>query len=301
MSEGAAATERPGRLRVLALAIRPRTLTCALVPALLGTAVAARLGRARLDAALASLLGYLLVQIGTNLVNDYADAERGADTHERLGPPRVTQSGLADARTVKRWAALAFALAWLPGIYCVALGGWPILALGVLSIAAGYAYTAGPYPLGYNGLGDVFVLVFFGFGATLGACWVQARALPPLVFLCAIPAGCLAMALLAVNNLRDAPTDAEAGKRTIAVRFGTGAARVEYCACIALSLATPPVIFLLGLAGPWALLPLLAAPLAVKPLLLVLSASGRTLNEALAGTALLHLAVGLLLAAGLAV
>src|SRR5207302_4055428 len=132
------------------------------------------------------------------------DAERGADNAERLGPARATQSGLADARTVKRWAAAAFALALAPGAYLVAVGGWPLLAAGALSMLAGWAYTAGPFPLGYHGLGDLFVLVFFGFVATLGACWAQSGALPAVAWAAAVPAGALATAILAVNNLRDA-------------------------------------------------------------------------------------------------
>ena len=289
----------PPRLRILALAVRPRTLSCAVVPVLLGTAVASTLGMARWLPALACLICSLLIQIGTNLVNDYADHEKGADTEGRLGPQRVTQSGLADARTVKRWAAASFGLAILPGAYLVAIGGWPILVAGLLSFASGYAYTAGPFPLGYHGLGDLFVLVFFGFVATLGCTWVQAHSLPPQAWLAAIPAGGLATAILVVNNLRDAPTDALAGKRTLAVRLGTNAARVQYSLLLALSLATPLALFLSGLARAWVLLPLLAGPLAVKPLLLVMNAAGRELNEALAGTARLHLVVGALLALGL--
>lgn len=288
------------RLRVLAFAVRPRTLSCAVVPVLLGTAVAATLGAARWLPALACLACSLLIQVGTNLVNDYADAERGADTADRLGPQRVTQSGLAEARTVKRWAATTFALALIPGAYLVALGGWPILVAGLLSFAAGYAYTAGPFPLGYHGLGDLFVLIFFGFVATLGSTWVQAGALPPQAWLAAVPAGCLATAILVVNNLRDAPTDALAGKRTLAVRLGLPAARAQYALLLALSFAAAPALLLLGLGRAWVMLPLLAGPLAVKPLLLVLRGSGRALNEALAGTARLHLVVGALLALGLA-
>ena len=289
----------PPRLRILGLAVRPRTLSCAVVPVLLGTAVASAVGQARWLPALACLACSLLIQIGTNLVNDYADHEKGADHDGRLGPQRVTASGLAEARTVKRWAAAAFGLAILPGAYLVAIGGWPILVAGLLSFASGYAYTAGPYPLGYHGLGDLFVLVFFGFVATLGCTWVQTHTLPALAWLAAVPAGGLATAILVVNNLRDAPTDAVAGKKTLAVRLGTKAARAQYALLLALSLATPIVLFLSGLSRAWVLLPLLAGPLAVRPLLLVLEASGRELNEALAGTARLHLVVGALLALGL--
>ncbi len=287
------------RGRILAIAIRPRTLSCAVVPVLVATALAAAHGSLRLLAALASLVASLLIQIATNLVNDYADHERGADTALRLGPQRVTQSGLLDARSVKRWAALSFALAVIPGAYLVWLGGWPILALGLLSFASGYAYTAGPYPLGYHGLGDVFVLVFFGFVATLGSYWVQAHALPAALWLAAVPVGCLATAILAVNNLRDAPTDVVAGKRTLAVRLGIRAAKTEYLALLAASFLAPALLVALGWARPWALLPLLAIPLAVRPLRLVLTATGRPLNEALAGTARLHLVVGALFAVGL--
>jgi 1,4-dihydroxy-2-naphthoate octaprenyltransferase len=298
MSEGLTA---PHPLQIAALAIRPRTLSCAVVPVLVGTALAWRNGSARLGAALACLICSALIQIGTNLVNDYADAERGADTADRLGPTRVTQSGLARPRAVKLWAAATFAAAIVPGAYLVALGGWPILIAGLLSVASGYAYTAGPYPLGYHGLGDLFVLVFFGFVATLGCYWVQAGPPPPALWLAAMPVGALATAILAVNNLRDAPTDALAGKRTLAVRLGIGAARAEYAGLLAAAFGAPIALVALHQAGPWALLPLLAMPLAVRPLRLVLRASGGALNEALGATARLHLIAGALLALGLGV
>jgi 1,4-dihydroxy-2-naphthoate octaprenyltransferase len=289
------------RFKVFLMAARPQTLSASVVPVLVGTAMAAAQGALRPLAAIASLVASMLIQIATNLVNDYADAERGADTEERLGPTRVTSSGLIDAKTVRRWALAANALTLIPGAYLVWLGGWPIAVSGVLSILSGWLYTTGPYPLGYHGLGDVFVLVFFGFVGTLGTYWVQAGALPPSLWIAAVPVACLATAILAVNNLRDAPTDVRAGKRTLAVRLGTSFAKAEYVLLVAATFVAPALLVSLGWARPWALLPLAAFPLAITPVRLVLTASGRPLNEALFATARLHLVVGLLLAAGLVV
>lgn len=285
---------------LLLLAIRPRTLTAAVAPVLVATALAWRAGAARWLPALACLIGSLLIQIGTNLANDYYDHQKGADTAERVGPTRVTQAGLVAPATVKAWAFGAFGLAALVGAYLVWVGGWPILVAGLLSLASGWAYTGGPYPLGYHGLGDLFVMVFFGFVATLGTWWVQAGPPPAALWVLAVPVGALATAILVVNNLRDRLTDAKAGKRTLAVRLGAGAARAEYLALVAASFLAPVALVALGHLRAGALLPLLAPPLAVGPARLVLRAEGTALNPALGGTARLQLAFAALLALGLA-
>jgi 1,4-dihydroxy-2-naphthoate octaprenyltransferase len=279
------------------LAARPRTLSAAVVPVLVGTAVAAAYGGFRPLPALAALLTAMCIQIGTNFANDFHDFERGADTHERVGPQRVTQSGLVAPRTVRAAALGTFGVALVIGIYLATVGGWPILITGLASIAAGWAYTGGPWPFGYHGLGDLFVFVFFGLVATAGTTYVQLHAVPMAAWIAAVPVGALATAILVVNNLRDIATDARAGKRTLAVRLGPDATRVEYVALLVVACAAP--LALLPFARPWVLLPLAALPLAAAPLRLVFSGQGAELNAALGGTARFHLVYGALLALGL--
>src|SRR5271169_136090 len=207
-------------LRTWLLAARPKTLTAALAPVAVGSGLAFGAGAGRWPQAIAALAGALLIQVGTNLTNDYYDFRKGADTAERLGPVRVTQAGLVAPRTVLAAAALCFAAAVCVGLFLVATGGWPVVAIGLLSILAGWAYTGGPAPLGYLGLGEVFVLLFFGFVAVGGTVWVQALRLPAATWLSALSVGCTGTLLIVVNNLRDVDTDGPAGKRTLAVRFG---------------------------------------------------------------------------------
>jgi len=279
------------------LAARPGTLTAAVVPVLVGTAVAAAHGGFRALPALAALLTAVCIQIGTNFANDFHDFQRGADTHERVGPQRVTQSGLVAPRTVRAAALGTFGVALVIGIYLAVVGGWPILITGLASIAAGWAYTGGPWPFGYHGLGDLFVFVFFGLVATAGTTYVQLHAVPLPAWIAAVPVGALATAILVVNNLRDIATDARAGKRTLAVRLGPDATRVEYVVLLVLAFAAPFV--LLPFARPWVLLPLATLPLAAGPLRLVFRGQGAELNAALGATARLQLAYGALLALGL--
>ncbi|HWE23029.1 MAG TPA: 1,4-dihydroxy-2-naphthoate polyprenyltransferase [Myxococcales bacterium] len=287
----------PGWLRVWILAARPRTLTAAVVPVLVGTAVAAAQGAMRPLPAFAALFAAICIQIGTNFANDYHDFERGADTHERVGPQRVTQSGLVAPRTVRAAALGTFGLALAVGIYLAIVGGWPILITGLASIAAGWAYTGGPWPFGYHGLGDLFVFVFFGLVATAGTTYVQIHAVPASAWIAAIAVGALATAILVVNNLRDIATDARAGKRTLAVRLGASATRAEYVLLLVVAFVAPVVLSIA--VGRWALLPLAALPLAVRPLRLVFRACGAELNAALGATARLQLVYGVLLAVGL--
>ncbi len=286
-------------LRTWVLATRPKTLSAGVVPVAVGTALAFALGQGHLGAAAAALVGALLIQIGTNLTNDYYDWKKGADTRERLGPVRVTQAGLIAPRAVFRAAIASFALAFAVGMYLVAIAGWPIFAVGVLSLLFGYAYTGGPFPLGYNGLGDAFVFVFFGLVAVAGTFYVQALSLPVVALIAGVPVGALAVALLVVNNLRDVHTDAPVGKRTLVVRFGTRAGKWEYVLMLALSYATPLLLWVTGEASWLVLLPWVSAPLAFSPLRIVFRESGAILNTALAGTARLLLVFGLLFAAGL--
>jgi len=282
------------------LAVRPATLTAAVVPVLVGSALAARAGALHPGLALAALLGALLIQIGTNLTNDVADFERGADTVARLGPTRVTQSGLIPRAQVRVAAWLAFAGAAGLGLVLTAAGGWPIALLGAAAIASGWAYTAGPWPLGYHGLGDVFVFAFFGLAAVLGTVYLQTGSVSGLSFAAALPVGALVTAILVVNNARDAATDRVACKRTLAVRFGVAAVRCEYAALLLLAFATPALLAFTGSGAAWVLLPLCTLPRGAQLARRMWRANdGRTFNALLAQTARLHLLFGILLAAGL--
>ena len=209
-------------------AARPRTLLAAVAPVTMGGALAWADGRFAPLPAAAALVGALLIQIGTNLANDYYDFRRGGDADDRVGPERVTQSGRVPPERVLRGAAVAFGLALLVGVYLVAVGGWPILVIGVLSLVFGWAYTGGPWPLAYHGLGDPFVLLFFGPVAVAGTYWVQALTLPPGPVVAGVGVGALNTAVLVANNLRDLESDRRAGKRTLAVAWGRGFGRAEY-------------------------------------------------------------------------
>ncbi len=291
--QAAPAAPAPGpSLRVWLLAARPRTLTAAVAPVVVGSALAHRLGAFRAGPALAALASSIFIQIGTNLANDYSDFKRGADTETRVGPRRVTQSGLVAPATVKRAALLCFGAAALIGGWLAAVAGWPILVIGTASIAAGWLYTGGPWPLGYHGLGDLFVFVFFGLVATVGTVYVQTLRVPPEAFLAAVPVGCFAAAILVVNNLRDRVTDALAGKRTLAVKLGATATRAEYLLFAIIAFATIPFL-------PGKPLALLALPLLWPPLKRVFTQDGAALNPALGETARLQLGAAALMAAGL--
>ena len=289
---------RPSSVRVWLLAVRPATLWASVVPVVVGTSVAVAEGLVRWGPACAALVAMLLIQVGTNLFNDYADFQRGADTAARLGPPRMTQQGWLTPAQVLWGTVVAFATACALGGYLQWIAGWPVAVLGLLSIACGLAYTGGPWPLGYHGLGDIFVFICFGLAAVLGTYYVQATALSWAALWASIPVGCLATAILVVNNLRDHLTDAEAGKRTLAVRFGTQFARREYCFLLAVAYAIPVFVWVTGRgSGSW-LLPCLTAPLAWRSLLAVGKLEGKALNPLLGQTARIEIAFGLLLAAG---
>src|SRR5689334_5816026 len=220
--------ERPmPDLKLWLAAARPRTLPAAVIPVAVGTACARAAGDVAWGPALAALGGSLAIQIGTNFANDVFDAERGADGPDRIGPVRAVSAGLISAAAMKRAMIAAFAVASLFGLYLTVTVGWPIVAIGIASILAGIAYTGGPYPLGYHGLGDVFVMAFFGFVAVCGTTYAQVGFVPCLAWFSAIPVGALATAIIVVNNLRDRPTDERAGKRTLAVRLGRNGALVE--------------------------------------------------------------------------
>jgi 1,4-dihydroxy-2-naphthoate octaprenyltransferase len=289
----------PGPLKTWIMAIRVPTLPAAVVPVLVGSATALSDGMFKPLAFLAALAASLLIQIGTNLANDYFDHQKGADTAERLGPTRVTQSGLIAPGTVRNAMLLCFGLAALCGAYLIYVGGWPILVIGLLSIASGILYTGGPFPLGYNGLGDIFTFIFFGVVAVVGTDYLHSGAFRWVALLASLPVAMLVTAIIVVNNLRDAPTDRKAGKRTLAVIFGERFARVEYALLVLGAYLSLPVVWLWGGASPFSLLAWLSIPLAMPLLELVGRERGRALNAGLRGTARLHMVFGALLTLGL--
>lgn len=281
------------------MAARPYTLSAAIVPVFVGTALGLREGVFRPWVFLAVLLASVLIQIGANLANDVFDFESGADSTERLGPLRVTQSGLASPKSVRFAMGLVFLLAALLGFYIAYAAGWPILVLGALAIASAMAYTAGPWPLGYNGLGEVFVFLFFGLAAVMGSAYVQTLSVNPLAILASLPVGFTVTAILVVNNLRDIETDRLAGKKTLAVRLGAQWTRREYVALIGLAYIGIVAIWMAS-GNPWVCLCWLTAPWAFTLTRVVLRGmEGRALNGVLKRTAILHLVFGILLALGL--
>ena len=269
-------------LRVLFLAVRPKTLSAAIAPVMIGTTMAYAGGQGHAGAAFAALAGALLIQIGTNFANDYFDYLKGADNEERLGPLRVTQAGLVAPKTMFRNFVVTFGFALLVGLYLVYRGGWPIVIIGVLSIASGILYTAGPWPLGYLGLGDLFVLIFFGPVAVCGTFYVQALEVTEIVFYAGLGPGLLATALLVVNNLRDEPTDKKGGKMTLAGRYGTTFARTQYLALF-ISVVMLPVFLALWLNGKWyaciSALIIIPGYSAIRQI--ISGVSGRELNQTL--------------------
>ena len=288
-------------LRIWLMAARPRTLPAAVAPVLVGTAAAYYSSEdVRWLAFAAAMLGSILIQIGTNLANDYSDAKRGADTADRLGPVRVTSAGLAAPKRVLRATWIAFGMAALTGAYLATVAGPEIIAIGLVSILAGVLYTGGPRPYGYAGMGELFVFLFFGLVAVNGSYYVQLEEVDALPLLLSVPVGVLSTAILVVNNVRDLETDRRAGKRTLAVRLGRERSRALYAALLGGAFALVPIAIAIG-DGPWlALISLAAIPLAVRPLAAVRTRSdGPSLNGALAGTGSLLGAFSVLLSLGL--
>jgi 1,4-dihydroxy-2-naphthoate polyprenyltransferase len=282
------------------LAARVRTLPAAAAPVVVGAGAAIGAGHFAFFPAVAALVGALLLQIGANFANDLFDFLRGADTAARVGPMRVTQAGLLAPRQVRVGMWAVFAAAALIGVYLIAVGGWPVVLIGLAAILAAIAYTGGPFPLGYHGLGEVFVFLFFGLAAVGGTYYVQAGAMRAAAWWAAVPMGLLAVAIIVVNNLRDIDTDRAAGKHTLAVHFGERGARAEYTVLVVIAYLMPVAMWATRVASAWVLLALLS--LHLVPLLLrrLRGERGRALNGVLAGTARLELIYGLLFALGLA-
>jgi 1,4-dihydroxy-2-naphthoate octaprenyltransferase len=289
-------------MRIWLMAARPRTLPAAIAPVLVGTAAAVQWygSLPRWGAFVAALIGSIFIQIGTNLANDYSDAKRGADTADRLGPVRVTASGMVTPQRVMTATWIAFAVAVACGIYLTTVAGWVILLIGVLSIAAGVLYTGGPRPYGYAGFGEVFVFLFFGLVAVNGSYYVQLEELDALSLGLSISIGFLATAIIVVNNVRDVETDRRAGKNTLAVRIGRERAVRLYLVLVGGGFMVLPIALTAADASLLPMIGLLAAPLAIKPAkTLSERRDGPALNGVLAATGALLGVYSLLVTAGL--
>jgi 1,4-dihydroxy-2-naphthoate octaprenyltransferase len=287
-------------LKTWMLAIRPKTLPAAGGPVIVGTAAAFADNVFALFPALAALAGCLLLQIAVNLANDYFDGIKGIDGKDRVGPVRVTQSGLMGPKTVKKAMILVLILAGLIALYLMWVGGWPIFWIAVASVLGALTYSGGPFPMASHGLADFFVFIFFGIVAVCGTYYVQALDLTWTVFFLSFPVGFVITAILVVNNYRDITTDAAVGKRSLAVILGPEKTRMEFKILVALTYALPVIMAAAGAVSLWAaLLPLLSLPLALACIREMNTLTGSPLNQTLAKTAKLSLIFSLLLAAGL--
>jgi 1,4-dihydroxy-2-naphthoate polyprenyltransferase len=287
-SQGTVAAQPTGA-KVWLLAARIPTLPAAAVPVIVGTSVGASIGSFNIWAFLAALIAALLIQVGTNFANDYADHDRGADTPDRLGPTRATSAGLISPDAMKRATLIVFGFAMLFGVYLIYVGGWPILIVGILSILFGLAYTGGPYPLAYNGLGDIFVFIFFGLVAVVGSSYLQSGSIDGLAVAAAVPIGLIITGILVINNLRDIHTDARANKRTLAVKIGEHATRSQYIGFLVVAYLVPPLMWLIGSASGWVMLSWISLPVGIvlartiggglegRPLNIVLKRTGQLL------------------------
>jgi 1,4-dihydroxy-2-naphthoate polyprenyltransferase len=292
----------PTKARAWLLAIRPATLPAAVGPVLVGLGVALGMGVFAPLPAIGALVVALLLQIASNLANDLFDFRSGADSSTRLGPPRAAAMGLLSQRELVAGTAIVVGMAALVGLYLVTVGGPVLLVIGGLAILSAFAYTGGPWPYGYHGLGEVFVFVFFGLVAVTGTTYLQTLTVEPLAIAAAVPVGALITAILVVNNLRDIQTDRAAGKHTLAVIVGSRNTMLEYGGLIVVAYLVPFVLVVAGATSPAVLITLTSVPLAV-PLLKVIHADGdpRRLNAVLKGTARLSLVFAVLFAVGLAI
>ncbi len=279
-------------------ASRLPTLPAAVVPVLVGTAVAAH-RPIHWPVFFATIAAALLIQIGANFANDLFDFQHGTDTDERMGPQRGLQRGVITSRQMQGATALVFGASMLIGLYLVFVGGLPILVAGLLSILAALAYTGGPYPLGYHGLGDLFVFIFFGVVAVGGTYYLQTGGLNWVAIVVSIPVGLLCTAILVVNNVRDVDTDRTAGKRTLVVLLGPNGGRMEYVLLLVISYLVPAFLALSGAVGFWFWLPWLSLPLAVRLVRRLYRLHGKPLNAVLKQTGQLHLLYGVLFALSL--
>jgi 1,4-dihydroxy-2-naphthoate octaprenyltransferase len=297
---GEAVLAAPSGMRIWVMAARVRTLPAAVAPVLVGTSLAGFFGVFHPLRFLAALIGAVFIQVGTNLSNDYSDARRGADAEDRLGPVRVTAGGLVPPSRVLVATYVSFGVAVLAGVYLIVVAGWQLVLVGAASILAGVLYTGGPRPYGYEGLGEVFVFLFFGIVAVAGSFFVQVRHLDWEAFALAVPVGLIAAGILVVNNIRDIDSDRRARKRTLAVRLGRARTRVMFAVIVYLAYLLAPVTWIFGPIKAWVLLPWLTLPLAAPIVRVVRTrVDGPSLNGGLARTGMLQLVFCALLSAGL--
>jgi len=288
-----------GKIRSWVIASRPRTLPAAVVPVLVGSAAAASDNKFILLYAFIALICSLLIQIGTNFTNDLYDYLKGADNEKRKGPLRVMVNELITVTEMKVGIIIVFLTAFVLGLFLVYTGGFFVLVIGIASILAGIAYTAGPYPLSYNGLGDLFVFMFFGVVGTVGTYYIQAHNFSYLPFLCSIPVGALITNILVVNNYRDIDEDREANKYTLAVKFGRGFTRYQFIFLLFISFIVPLILFFEFNLKGWVFLPYLTFPIALKLVKMLYSYKGKELNKTLELTARLSAIFGILFSAGI--
>ncbi len=279
-------------------AARPKTLWAAFSPVLVGVAMAVRDEVVHVPSAVLALVGALLIQIGTNFYNDYADFKKGADTLARKGPLRVTQAGLVDPRTMKRATILVFVMAVIAGGYLMIRGGWPIVVIGLLSILFGILYTAGRHSLAYLGIADIFVFVFFGPVAVGGTYYVQGLSITWPVIVAGLAPGLLSVAILLVNNIRDIDEDRAAGKMTLVARFGRKTGLGLYALCIGAAMILPIGLFLAGVGNGWAMLSVILLPVGLFELRRIANTEGEALNASLGATARLLLLYSILFSVG---
>lgn len=281
------------------LASRPRTLPAAVVPVIVGSSIAIHDNKFHLTAAVTALLCSLLLQIGANLTNDLFDFLHGTDKKDRIGPQRAVASGLISVDEMKFGIAIVFGLSFLLGLYLIYIGGWFIFLIGILSIITALAYTAGPFPLAYNALGDIAVFLFFGFIGTTGTYYVQAHEISSLSFWSSIPVGALITNILVVNNYRDREEDKLNGKNTLAVLFGEKFTQLQYVFFMILSYSILFVVYFTFKKSFLTFLPMLSLPLSIKLIKMIFTLRGRELNKTLELTAKLSAIYGLLFAAGI--
>lgn len=293
-------SSQPSAFQAWMLAIRPKTLPAGAMPVVVGSALAFANGVFKPLPALVALICALGIQIATNFINEIYDFRKGADTSERLGPTRTVAAGIITEQTMTRVSITLGVSVFALGMYLVAIGGWPILLIGVLSLLFAWAYTGGPFPIAYSGLGDVFVFIFFGLVAVGGTYYVQALSLSMPVLVAAAAPGAFSVCILLVNNIRDIDTDRKVGKMTLPARIGAPAARVLYVTLAVLAYLVPFYLVSTGY-SPWCLLSLLSIPLAIGMVRTLYASEGRALNAVLAGTGKVLTVHGVLFSAGLVI
>jgi len=286
------------KIEIWLLASRPKTLFAAFVPVVVGASLAYADGKISLYLSTMALICSILIQIGTNFSNDLQDFLKGADNKNRIGPLRVLNSGLVSEATMKNAIKIVFGFAFILGLIIVFNSGILILIIGILSILAGLAYTSGPYPIAYNGLGDFASFIFFGVVGTIGTYYLNTGEISALSFIASIPVGALVTNILVVNNYRDIEQDKVSGKNTLAVKLGKTFTRFEYIILLTASFLVPLLIYMNYSYSLWIFLPYLTMPLAYKLIIMMFKYAGKDLNKTLELTAKFSALFGLLFALG---